>query len=62
MKTIDNIPTSKIQRATKIARDMVVKYGMSDVLGPIQYVQAFTSNKTRKFKVSRYLHELRRAG
>jgi len=37
---LDDITTgasNDIQRATKIARDMVVKYGMSDVLGPIQY-------------------------
>ena len=29
--------SSDIERASKIARDMVMKYGMSDKLGPIQY-------------------------
>lgn len=36
----DNFTTgasNDIERATKIARDMVVKYGMSDELGPILY-------------------------
>ncbi len=36
----DNVSTgasNDIERATKIARDMVVKYGMSDELGPILY-------------------------
>lgn len=36
----DNFSTgasNDIERATKIARDMVVKYGMSDELGPILY-------------------------
>lgn len=32
--------SSDIQRATKIARDMVTRYGMSDNLGPIVYGQA----------------------
>jgi len=37
---LDDITTgasNDIQRATAIARNMVVRYGMSDVLGPIQY-------------------------
>ena len=39
----DNFTTgasNDIERATKIARDMVVKYGMSDELGPILYANA----------------------
>jgi len=37
---LDDISTgasNDIERATKIARDMVTKYGMSDVLGPIDF-------------------------
>lgn len=37
---LDDVTTgasNDIQRATAIARNMVVRYGMSDVLGPIQY-------------------------
>jgi len=37
---LDDISTgasNDIQRASAIARDMVVKYGMSDQLGPISY-------------------------
>lgn len=39
---LDDISTgasNDIQRATKLARSMVTKYGMSDVLGPITYGQ-----------------------
>ena len=39
----DNFTTgasNDIERATKIARDMVVKYGMSDELGPILYANS----------------------
>ena len=39
----DNFTTgasNDIERATKIARDMVVKYGMSEALGPILYGNA----------------------
>ncbi len=39
---LDDISTgasNDIQRATKLARGMVTKYGMSDVLGPITYGQ-----------------------
>lgn len=32
--------SNDIERATKIARDMVVKYGMSDELGPILYASS----------------------
>ena len=38
--TLDDISTgasNDIERATKVARSMVTKYGMSDKLGPIQY-------------------------
>ena len=38
--TLDDISTGAsddIERATKVARSMVTKYGMSDKLGPIQY-------------------------
>ena len=38
--TLDDISTGSsndIERATKVARSMVTKYGMSDKLGPIQY-------------------------
>ena len=38
--TLDDISTgasNDIERATKIARDMVTTYGMSDALGPINY-------------------------
>ena len=38
--TLDDISTgasNDLQRATKVARSMVTKYGMSDKLGPIQY-------------------------
>ena len=31
--------SNDIERATKIARNMVVRYGMSDVIGPIQFGQ-----------------------
>ena len=37
---LDDISTgasSDIQRATAVARDMVLKYGMSDCIGPISY-------------------------
>ncbi len=37
---LDDVTTgasNDIERATGIARNMVVRYGMSDVLGPIQY-------------------------
>lgn len=37
---LDDISTgasNDIQRATKIARDMVTKYGMSDTLGPLEF-------------------------
>ncbi len=37
MKDITTGASSDIERATNIARNMVVKYGMSDVLGPIQF-------------------------
>lgn len=38
--TLDDISTgasNDIQRATDVARQMVVKYGMSDVIGPVSY-------------------------
>ncbi|MCH5210947.1 MAG: ATP-dependent zinc metalloprotease FtsH [Oscillospiraceae bacterium] len=38
--TLDDISTgasNDIQRATEIARHMVVKYGMSDIIGPVSY-------------------------
>lgn len=40
--TLDDISTgasNDIERATKVARSMVTKYGMSDELGPITYGQ-----------------------
>jgi cell division protease FtsH len=40
--TLDDISTgasNDIERATKLARSMVTKYGMSDALGPITYGQ-----------------------
>ncbi len=39
-KDISTGASNDIERATKIARDMVVKYGMSDELGPILYGNA----------------------
>ena len=38
--TLDDISTgasNDIQRATDVARQMVVKYGMTDVIGPVSY-------------------------
>src|SRR5258706_4363395 len=40
--TVHNISTgasNDFERATKIARDMVTRYGMSDILGPIVYAE-----------------------
>jgi len=36
-KDVTNGATHDIMRATSMARDMVTKYGMSEVLGPIQF-------------------------
>lgn len=37
IKDVTTGASNDIERATAIARNMVVRYGMSDVLGPIQY-------------------------
>ena len=45
MDDISTGASNDIQRATSIARGMVTKYGMSDLLGPIQYGHETGSDK-----------------
>ena len=45
MGDISSGASNDIQRATSIARNMVTKYGMSDVLGPIQYGSGTSSDE-----------------
>jgi cell division protease FtsH len=54
---LDDISTgasNDIQRATKIARRMVIKYGMSDNIGPINY-----SGENEEVFLGRDLHQTR---
>ncbi|MBQ4044068.1 MAG: AAA family ATPase, partial [Clostridia bacterium] len=45
MDDISTGASNDIQRATAIARNMVTKYGMSDLLGPIQYGSESSSDE-----------------
>lgn len=45
MEDISTGASNDIQRATSIARNMVTKYGMSDLLGPIQYGNESSSDE-----------------